>query len=404
VHDSAPARPDESSGRHLVNQTTITCARLGLGASALCATLLAAACASKGTAPNYEPVEPATREAPAPLSDYSQAQTGSELAQLVRSDLEQHRPARAYEELDRLAAWSITTQKASTTYAIYHEARLVPLFLHYGGSEYLGSVDTLEGLLKKASGDELAGVYHQLFHEDEAGIGKALDEGNLFGETSLRVFPELRAHAAFFEGVLAYYALEAADPSAAEANAVAASMDQAGESFAHQGLQQEYFLTRVFAGKALEQAELTEQATERWLQAAESAYWDEARDDLRLMIAGRIQSYRDGLEAQIRQDVEASWNEKLQQAQADTRLEVEGEWQKRLAEAESEYREQHAIAAARIDELRGALGEPAGALSGAPGDAPSVSLDAVLDRTTKVVTIADFLMRMCSTPAASQGS
>jgi hypothetical protein len=387
-----------------VNQTTITCARLGMSGSVLCATILAAACASKGTAPHYEPVESTTFEAPAPVSDYSRAQSGPELAELVRFDLEQHRPAKAYYALGRLAAWSITTQKASTTYAVFHDARLIPLFLHYGGREYLGSVETLEGLLKTASEDELAGLYHQLFHEDTAGIRKALDEGNLFGDTSLNVFPELRAHATFFQGVLAYYALEAGAPDAAAAKAVAATMDQAGESFARQGLQEDYFLTRVFAGKALEQAGLTEEAAERWLQAAESAYWDQARDDLRVMIAGRIQTYRDGLEAQIRRDVEASWNEKLQQAEADTRLEVEGEWQKRLAEAESEYRAEHAIAAARIDELRGMLGQPADAPSGAPGDVSSVSLDTVLDRTNKVVTIADFVMRMCSTPASSHGS
>lgn len=387
-----------------MNQTTNICARLALSGSALCAILLAAACASKGSAPHYEPVEPTTVEAPAPASDYSRAQSGPELAELVRSDLEQHRPARAYEELQRFAAWSITTQKASTTHAIFHAARLTPLFLHYGGREYLSSVETLEALLKTASDDELAGLYHQLFHEDTAGIRKALDEGNLFGETVLGVFPELRAHATFFEGVLAYYALEAGAPDAAAAQAVAATMDQAGESFARQGLQEDYFLTRVFAGKALEHAGLTEEAAECWLQAAESGYWDQARDDLRLMIAGRIQTYRDHLEAQIRQDVEASWNEKLQQAEADTRLEVEGEWQKRLAEAESEYREEHAIAAARIDELRGMLGQPADAPSEAPGDGSSVSLDTVLDRTNKVVTIADFVMRMCSTPASTHGS
>jgi hypothetical protein len=352
-------------------------------------TALVAACASQPATITTS----AEHEVVVAETDYAHAHSGAELALFVRSDLTEHRPRHAYEELDDLVAWSLTTKRAARTSAIFHDAGLTPLFMHYGGGEYLSAVETLEGLLAQAAEGELSAVYGSLFQEDLASVRAALEGDNLFAETTLAAFPEHRSHALFFEGALAYYALEPGNSAAADARSVAATMDRAGESFLRAGLEQEYFLTRTFAAKALEQADLAEPAVEYWLQAAEASYWDRARDDVRSMIAGRIQTYRDRLETEIRQEVEADWEAKLAQAQADARLEVEEVWKQKLAEAESEYRQQHAVAAARIEELRGFVGSEL-----APGaEAPPAGFSPAefLDQATQVVTIADFVMRMC---------
>jgi hypothetical protein len=351
--------------------------RWARGSGALLAICLTPACSATKPAA-AEPVFLAEASSAEPPS-YAGVASGAELAERVRADLAQHQPEAAYDKLRLLAASGLEAGRETATRALFAEARLVPLFLHRGGAHLLGAVEALEGLLVSASDAELESAYGHLYQGDTEAMRAALGADGPLSPAARAALPVLDAHAALFEGALDYHALEAGEPGAPSAIDVDLAMERAAQACGVQGLEREFFLARIYAGLALERGGNTDLAIERWLEATESAYWEDARHDLRLKVAGRIESYRAGLRAEVES-------------------EVAEEHARRVAEIEARHQAEHALALERVAALEaelarlGARASPAsGTLPAGVADSATASAAGLLAGVADAVTIAQFL-------------
>ena len=268
-------------------------------------------------------------------SRYAQAETGAQLAAFVQRDLAEHGGRFAYNELREFTGASLANGTATLRSSIVTEAALPTLLLFHGGQNYVTAVKALVGLLENAADMELDTAYESYLQGDAEGLRHALNGyGRVLHPDTVARAPHLQPYALFFQAALDTFALEdQASPDRELAEGVVTALDRAGRAFLNTGSSEEFFQTRLLSALALERIGEDAAAMEKWLEAAESAYWPQS-GDVQLLVAGRIQSYRD----RLRKDVEA---------------EVAEAWQREVDKIEAKHQE----AMQRVAELEGARDE-----------------------------------------------
>jgi hypothetical protein len=375
--------------------------RLGLAFS----TALATACQTKSvpTGPPPQVVDPVSET---PTSrDYEQANTADQLSALMRTDLERHDPRAARSGLEAFAFAAIAERHAMYADALLTESRPVLSFQRFGGDSHITALKELVRILSSGAKRELADVYAALAQDDIEAISRARHtERAVLHPDTVRLSSQLKPHAHFIDGVLAYAELERQPtPTPGSADPTLKAMERATDAFARQGLDEPLFLALVISAEALELSGEPDRAIEKWLQAAEASYWERAHPDLRVAIRGRIQSYTDLLHAEVERDVQRQWEARVRaieaaakrdQDKAEARIvELEADLHRqrdRMELLEAEALDERAAVQAQIGELEGRLDEARSALKTVMGDAGErdVSLQDVSDGVSVVANAA----------------
>ncbi|MCP3917209.1 MAG: hypothetical protein GY711_16800 [bacterium] len=276
---------------------------------------------------------------------YEAVENGAELAQMIRADLAEGEVDRAYRGVEAFALANVHGGRASRANEIFREARPILLFVYGGGSSRVTAVKEVGKLLEMESTGELRALYQALANDDLNPIRLALSTpGAPLHTDTLAVSTSRVPHAQFFDGVLLYDDLKSgAEPSAAAVSAVVERMQRAGAAFARTGQGEPYFLSLVVAAEALELGGAGEEAMEHWLTAIETDYWRGAGANLRVAVAGRVESYR----SRLRGEVETA---------------VADERRREIERLEAAHRAEHAEALQRIAKLETTHGELLAAL------------------------------------------
>lgn len=288
----------------------------------------------------------------AELSVYANAASAAELTTALRADLDRHLAARAFGGLEAFAFGALVARQATHADLVLKDVRPVLLFQHHGGTEYIGPTKELQALLATQATRELEAVYSALKHRDMSAIESALQrERALLHEDTVRMSPQLAAHARFFDGVLGYSELAAQTaPLVDEAHAVVRTLEGALGPFAETGQDEPFFLALVLSAEALELVGDQPGAVEFWMQAAESRFWSAATPDLQVVIQGRISSYSAKQRAEVAAEVDDEWTARVAKINASAKRRVD-EANGEVAELKVEQARQLRVADEEIAQL-----------------------------------------------------
>ncbi|MEZ5977492.1 MAG: hypothetical protein R3F34_04660 [Planctomycetota bacterium] len=244
---------------------------------------------------------------------YERATTGDELARLLRDDLETGEAARAFDGLEAFVFAAIFADRATSADAAFEKARPTLLFQRYDARRELTPVTQLGDMLSLEAGRELTDVYSSLRFGDMDAVARARSTpGAVLAADTVALRPALAPHAAFFDGAIAHADLASAEkPDPAVARDVVRLMDRAIDAFSRTKQEEPLFLALVVKAEAQDLLGADEDAAETWLRAAETSYFARADRDVRIAVVGRIDGYRDRLQAKLENDVRATWQKRV---------------------------------------------------------------------------------------------
>ncbi len=277
-------------------------------------TNVASATAGASQAGETVPVEAL---APIPTLDEGQA-----LARALDRELAAHRPGAALELLERFVADRILEGRATLGEAQLMQVRPVVRFQLQGGTSHLSACKHLVDSLSHQARRERGEVRAALHRGDFSGVRRALlDEKGPFGQEVLRIRPELELEVAWLGELVEAHGALGGDPEVATQRAL--ELTRFAGRLWRLGREDEALVAEVAAAELLESVGREEAAMERWLTLARTPGFERAHGSLRIAVAGRIESYVDRLQAELRTEIRAEERALAQQQVERVRSEME---------------------------------------------------------------------------------